>query len=175
MKSCSLKNSISNISFFILVLISILFTSVSSGTFMVSILTLLIFYFTIMIIHFPILKIKYIYLQIYTFLVIILLTPLIVKFIDKNLQFFNGSIIEMLGHGFGRYLEEYYILFFIDAGHFAATYCVQKTHCITFFYHSLCFFMSNSLSLGSNCLNFAQIYKLLLPREPSRKKRSHLH
>ncbi len=44
---------------------------------------------------------------------IILLTPLIVKFIDKNLQFFNGSIIEMLGHGFGRYLEEYYILFFI--------------------------------------------------------------
>lgn len=113
MKSYSLKNNISNFSFFILILISILFTSVSSGTFMVSILTLLIFYFTIMIIHFPILKIKYIYLQIYTFLVIILLTPLIVKFIDKNLQFFNGSIIEMLGHGFGRYLEEYYILFFI--------------------------------------------------------------
>ncbi len=26
---------------------------------------------------------------------------------------FNGSIIKMLGHGFGRYLEDYYILFFI--------------------------------------------------------------
>jgi len=113
MKSFSLKNSISNISFFILILISILFTSVSSGTFMVSIITLLIFYFTIMIIRFPMLKIKYIYLQMYIFLLIILLTPLIVKFIHKNLQFFNGSIIEMLGHGFGRYLEEYYILFFI--------------------------------------------------------------
>jgi hypothetical protein len=112
-KSCSLKNNISTIHFFVLVLISILFTSVSSGTFMVSVLTLLIFYFTIIIIHLPKLKIKYIYLQIYLILVLILLSPLIIKFINKNLKFFNGSIIEMLEHGFGRYFGEYYILFFI--------------------------------------------------------------
>jgi hypothetical protein len=40
-----------------------------------------------------------------------MLSPMIVIFVNKNLNYYDGSIIHMLSHGVGRYLvDNFYIL-----------------------------------------------------------------
>ena len=43
----------------------------------------------------------------FIFIIISSIIPLITQFINKNLDFYDGSILKMLEHGFGKYLEAY--------------------------------------------------------------------
>ena len=47
------------------------------------------------------------------FIVLVLsMSPIIMKVVDKNLAYFDGSILHMLSHGMGQYLLSYsYIIF----------------------------------------------------------------
>ncbi len=112
-KNYSIKKQIKNFRFILLVFFSIIFTSVSSGTFMVCLTTIFLFYFLTFISKLPYIEKKYFLTIFFINILIILFIPLIIKFINKNLEFYNGSIIEMLDHGFGKYIDIYIYPFLI--------------------------------------------------------------
>ncbi len=103
----SIKNKINNFKLIFMIVLSLIMTSVSSGTFMVCLLSILIFYFLTTVFSFPFIKKKIFYVEIFIFMLIIFFMPLIIRFINKNLDFYDGSFFKMLEHGFGKYLEVY--------------------------------------------------------------------
>lgn len=103
----SIKNKITNIKFIFMIVLSLIMTSVSSGTFMVCLFSIVIFYFLTAVFNFPFIKKKIFYVKIFIFILIILFLPLIIRFINKNLDFYNGSFLKMLEHGFGKFLAMY--------------------------------------------------------------------
>lgn len=104
-KNYSIKYRIGYLKFCILILFSLLFTSVSSGTFMVCLMTIFLFYLFNIIVNLPKISKGNLNIIILISSIIIFFIPLIFKFINKNLEFYNGSIIEMLDHGFGKYFQ----------------------------------------------------------------------
>lgn len=105
--SYSIKNKITNFKFIFMIVGSLIFTSVSSGTLIVCLSTILIFYFLTIVLNFPFIKKKILYKIIFIFALCLSFIPLIIKFINKNLDFYDGSFLKMLEHGFGKYLEIY--------------------------------------------------------------------
>jgi len=93
--------------FLFLLFIALWCTSVSSGTFMVALGSIITFYSIQLLIELP--YIKKIYLLLFTVLLILLflLSPIIIQFVNKNLDFYDGSFIHMLDHGMGKYILKY--------------------------------------------------------------------
>ena len=129
----SINQKITNFKLVIIVIFSLLITSVSSGTFMVCLLTIFLFYFFIIVVRFPFLEKKIIYMIFFIFIIISSIIPLITQFINKNLDFYDGSILKMLEHGFGKYLEAYVyivlpLLLFLPFIFIIGYYFLSKNH-----------------------------------------------
>lgn len=101
---------LAHFNFFILICFGILFCSVSSGTMMVAIGSILLFYFLHSIRLLPFLKKKYLFIYIVAVLGLIVMLPIIIQLVSKNLNFFHGSFLLMLSHGMGKYLLKYWFL-----------------------------------------------------------------
>ncbi|WP_428026097.1 hypothetical protein [Arcobacter sp.] len=105
-------NNISKLKLMGFLTIGAFFTSVSSGTFSVALVTILLFYFLSFLAYFPIIKKKY--FGIYMFLLVFFLSsfPFIALLFIKNLNYYNGSIINMLNHGYGKIflINHYFII-----------------------------------------------------------------
>ena len=72
---------------------------------MVCLMTIFLFYLFNIIVNLPKISKGNLNIIILISSIIIFFIPLIFKFINKNLEFYNGSIIEMLDHGFGKYFQ----------------------------------------------------------------------
>lgn len=96
--------------FFILIL-GLIFSSVSSGTFSTLIIYIILFNLYNFIINKLTFKRKAIlFLQSIT--AIALFSPMFYVGLKKNLDYYNGSFITMMSHGFGAYLNNIYVLIF---------------------------------------------------------------
>lgn len=103
------KNNLSLIKTLFIISLGIWLTCVSSGTLMVGIGTILLFYFIIIIIKLPLIKQKSIYIIVLILLLMVILSPILIQLINKNLDFYNGSFILMLDHGIGKYILKFYV------------------------------------------------------------------
>lgn len=90
-----------------LYILAMWFVSVSSGTFMVFLLSVAFFYGLHFLVKLPYLNKKVMWAFLAFLLLLILIYPIIEIFIDKNLTYYDGSIINMLSHGIGKYLIKY--------------------------------------------------------------------
>ena len=90
-----------------LYIIALWCVSVSSGTFMVFLLSVALFYSFHFLVKLPYLKKKIMWAFLAFLLLLVLIYPLTEIFIDKNLTYYDGSIINMLSHGIGKYLIKY--------------------------------------------------------------------
>jgi len=86
------------------------FCSVSSGTLMVAIGTIMLFYSLRILIELPYIQKKYITLFALLIVLLILASPIILQLVNKNLNYYDGSFIHMLDHGFGKYILKYFYL-----------------------------------------------------------------
>lgn len=93
----------SNLAFFFLCGVGLICMAVSTGTFMVGLISIILFSF---INYYRNIKIKFqniLSSQIFLLLVACAsIFPLFMKYLNKNLEFFDGSFINMLSHGVGR-------------------------------------------------------------------------
>tara|TARA_Y100001968_G_scaffold119320_1_gene108710 strand:- start:5332 stop:6312 length:981 start_codon:yes stop_codon:yes gene_type:complete len=84
------------------ILLGCFFCTVSSGTFFVALGSILLFFVCKIIKDFPKIHKSYLKLFLIFFIFFILLTSEIIKFIQKNLLFYEGSIIKLMKHGIGN-------------------------------------------------------------------------
>ncbi len=106
-----LKN-INHINFSIKILCGLLFTTVSTGAIFVGILSLVIFCFLILSNSFSKTSLKTLLSVFFVVFILIFYTQNVLEmYINKNLLYFDNSIINMLSHGVGKYLRIEMILF----------------------------------------------------------------
>ena len=101
----------SNIKFFTIIAVALFLMSVSTGTFIVGIVSVVLY--ILLNTHYNYSKTK----KLFNFKILLLIIgliaikPLIQQYIDKNLDYFDGSVILMLSHGIGRIFYNQYVLF----------------------------------------------------------------
>lgn len=89
-----------------LFVLSLWLVSVSTGTFMVFLGSVILFFLLQALVMLPKINRKYVFLLLMFGCFIMLISPLILKYIDKNLAFFDGSFIAMMSHGIGGVLKD---------------------------------------------------------------------
>lgn len=109
-KSFYSSYKIGKFKFLVLFIIALWFVSVSSGTFIVFLLTILIFYTIQALIKLPYISKELLFSFSMFLLLILLISPIIMVFVEKNLNYYDGSIVNMLSHGAGRYLIDYFYI-----------------------------------------------------------------
>ena len=92
------------------VLLGCFFCSVSSGTFSVALGSIILFFLGKIIKDFPKIHKNYLKLYLIFFMIFLLLTSEIIKLINKNLLFYEGSIIKMIDHGLGSVVPTSFVL-----------------------------------------------------------------
>jgi hypothetical protein len=90
-----------------LFLMALWFSSVSSGTFVVFLLTIFINYFLHSLVKLPYVSQRIVWLFSFFIMLLLILSPMIIIFVEKNINYYDGSIINMLSHGAGGYLIDY--------------------------------------------------------------------
>jgi hypothetical protein len=101
------KNKLKKYKSIPLFLMALWFSSVSSGTFVVFLLTIFTFYFLHSLVKLPYVNKKIVWLFSFFIVLLLILSPMIIIFVEKNINYYDGSIINMLSHGAGGYLIDY--------------------------------------------------------------------
>lgn len=110
-KSFYSSYKIGKFKFLVLFIIALWFVSVSSGTFIVFLLTILIFYTIQALIKLPYISKELLFsFSMFLLLILLLISPIIMVFVEKNLNYYDDSIVNMLSHGAGRYLIDYFYI-----------------------------------------------------------------
>ncbi len=105
-----IQNQLNFFKFLLLFFLALWSVSVSSGTFSVFLLTIFIFYTLQILIQLPTLKKNILWFLSFSFMLVILILPILLIFINKNLDYYDDSFINMLSHGLGRYLIDYFYI-----------------------------------------------------------------
>ena len=100
---------VSKIKLLVTLFFALWFISVSSGTFMVGLVAIFNFFIIKIMTKLPKINRKLLYILLGFLLLIIVISPLLTIFITKNLNYFDGSIEKMMGHGFGHYIFDFII------------------------------------------------------------------
>ena len=96
--------------FFFMILTGCFFCSVSSGVFSVSLCSVMLFFILKISRDFPVVKKMYLKLIGLFGLTLVALIPEMKKLIQKNLDFYGGSFIEMINHGVGNVVSVSFVL-----------------------------------------------------------------
>ncbi|MDP0561675.1 MAG: hypothetical protein QS721_04820 [Candidatus Endonucleobacter sp. (ex Gigantidas childressi)] len=114
----------------IYLMIALWFCSVSSGTFTVAVGAIIIFCSLRMLIGWPYIQRRFLILFVVLIALLILMSPILLQMINKNLDYYDGSLISMLNHGFGKYVLDYFyvtgVLLFIASFLFVKFICFLK-------------------------------------------------
>lgn len=105
-------NNSSIVKLIYLLFTGLFFITVSSGTFSVGLLTILLVYFLQFIIFFPRFKKKYLSIYFSLFGLFIIVVPFLIMWVEKNMNYYGGSFINMLNHGYGKFIvnNEYLLI-----------------------------------------------------------------
>lgn len=125
----SIKLKMGSLRFTVYILLSLWLLSVSTGTFMVgigsSIFCVFVLYWKRIRISGQILNKKLLAMC----FIFVLLLPLSLQYVQKNLDYYDGELVLMLSHGYGRvFYNEYVVIIFLVLSPIAALFAYYAIH-----------------------------------------------